>query len=85
MPKTLAATDLTIEGLHTQTDETGAINGLTATVNVAYGESRAREEFDLWAELTATQKSNFQAVYDRLNLRRYRMVQLCDQQDQRGR
>ena len=69
MPKTIAATDLTVEGLRVQTDEAGTVNGLAATVNVAYGGSRAREEFDLWAELTATQKSNFQAVYDRLSQR----------------
>ena len=69
MPKSLTATDLTIEGLSIQTDEAGAVTRLTATVNVAYGETRAREEFDLWAELTATQRSNFQALYDRLTQR----------------
>ena len=69
MPKTITATNLTVEGLRIQTDAPGTVTGLVATVNVAYGESRAREEFDLWAELTATQKSNLQAVYDRLSQR----------------
>ena len=69
MPKSLTATDLTIEGLSIKSDEAGTVHGLAATVNIAYGETRAREQFDLWAELTATQKSNFQAVYDRLSQR----------------
>ena len=39
---------------------------ILATVNVAYGGTKVREEFDLWAELTATQRTSFQAMYDRL-------------------
>ncbi len=69
MPKSLTATDLTVEGLTIQSDETGTINGLTANVNVAYGETRAREEFDLWGELTASQRTAFQGVYNRLTQR----------------
>ena len=69
MPKNITATDLTVETMHIQTDTTGAVTSLSATVNVAYGEARVREEFDLWAELTATQRNNFQAVYDRLTQR----------------
>ena len=69
MPKSLTATDLTIEGLSIQTDEAGAIAGLTATVNVSYGGTRSREEFDLWAELTVSQRTAFQGLYDRLTQR----------------
>lgn len=64
MPKNLIATDLAVEALRIQTDEAGAVTGLTATVNVAYSDTRAREEFDLWAVLTATQRSNFQKLHD---------------------
>ena len=66
MPKNITATDLTVEGLSVQTDETDAVVGLNATVNVAYGETRVREEFDLWTELTGAQRSNFQDIYDTL-------------------
>ena len=66
MPKSPSATDLAIEGLSVQTDGAGAATGLTAGVNVAYGQSMVREQFDLWAELTASQRTSFQAVYDRL-------------------
>lgn len=69
MPRSLTATDLTIEGLSIQTDTAGAVTGLTTTVNVTYGASRVREKFDLWAELTATQRNNFQTLYDRLTQR----------------
>lgn len=67
MPKNLIATDLAVEALRIQTDEAGAVTGLTATVNVAYNNTRAREEFDLWAVLTATQRSNFQKLHDVLS------------------
>lgn len=69
MPKSLTATGLTIEGLSIQTDDTGAVRSVSATVNVAYGETRVREEFDLWAELTATQRNSFQTLYDKLTQR----------------
>ena len=39
---------------------------LSAFVNVDYGEARTREQFDLWAELTASQRTAFQELYDRL-------------------
>ncbi len=64
MPKNLIATDLAVEALRIQTDEAGAVTALIATVNVAYSDTRAREEFDLWAVLTTTQRSNFQKVHD---------------------
>ena len=38
MPKTITATDTAIESLAIQIDETGAVTGLTAVVNVGYGE-----------------------------------------------
>ena len=67
MPKNLIATDLAVEALRIQTDEAGAVTALTATVNVAYSDTRAREEFDLWPVLTATQRSNFQKIHDVLS------------------
>ncbi len=69
MPKTLTATDLTIEELTMQTDESGTVVGLEATVNVAYSGTRAREQFDLWAEFTTTQRNSFQGMYDKLTQR----------------
>ena len=69
MPKSITATDVTIENLTVQADENGAVTGLTANANVAYGETRVREQFDLWAELTATQRTALQGVYDRLTQR----------------
>ena len=66
MPKSITTTDVVIESLSVQADETGTVTGLTATVNVAYGETRVREHFDLWAELTASQRTGFQGMYDRL-------------------
>ena len=69
MPKSVTATDLAVEGLSILADETGAVTGLTATVNVAYGDTRAREQFDLWAELTASQRTAFQGLYNRLTQR----------------
>ncbi len=69
MPKSLVATDLAVEGLGIQTDETGNVTGLAATVNIAYGETRVREQFDLWSELAAGQRTAFQALYDRLTQR----------------
>ena len=65
MPKSITATSLNVERLVFSTVG-GTIDGLVASVNVAYGEIRVREEFDLWAELTAGQRSSFQALYDRL-------------------
>ena len=47
----------------------GTVTRLTATVNVAYGKTGVREEYDLWAELTASQRTAFQALYDRLTQR----------------
>ena len=66
MPKSIIATDLTVESLSMQTDEAGTLVGLTAHVNVAYGEARVREQFDIWAVLTESQRADFQTVYDTL-------------------
>ena len=41
MPKNLIATDLAVEALRIRTDEAGAVTGLTATINVAYSDTRA--------------------------------------------
>ena len=69
MPKTITATDTAIESLAIQIDETGAVTGLTAVVNVSYDEAKVREQFDLWTELTASQRTAFQALHDRLTQR----------------
>ncbi len=66
MPKSITATDLTVESLSMQTDEASTLVGLTAHVNVAYGEARVREQFDIWSILTDSQRTYFQAVYDTL-------------------
>ena len=69
MPKNLIAADLTVEELSIQTGGSGNVTGLTATVNIDYGETRVREQFDLWAELSASQRTSFQGVYDKLTQR----------------
>lgn len=67
MPKSITATDLIVESLSMQTDPDGSgLVGLTAHVNVAYGEARVREQFDIWSVLTDSQRAYFQAVYDTL-------------------
>ncbi len=69
MPKSIIATELAVEALSIRSDAGGTVTGLIATVNVDYGGTRAREEFDLWAELTATQRTSFQGMYDKLTQR----------------
>ena len=69
MPKNLIAADLTVEELSIQSDGSGKVTGLTATVNVAYGEARIREQFDLWAELSTSQRTSFQGMYNKLTQR----------------
>ncbi|MFH1140250.1 MAG: hypothetical protein V1724_00955 [Chloroflexota bacterium] len=66
MPKSIIATDLVVESLSMQTDEASTLVGLMAHVNVAYGEARVREQFDIWSLLTDSQRAYFQAVYDTL-------------------
>ncbi|MEK7778296.1 MAG: hypothetical protein AAB303_06705 [Chloroflexota bacterium] len=66
MPKSIIATDLTVESLSMQTDEASTLVGLTAHVNVAYGEARVREQFDIWLGLTNSQRAYFQEVYNTL-------------------
>ncbi len=66
MPKSITATDIVVESLSMQTDEASTLVGLTAHVNVAYGEARVREQFDIWSILTDSQRAYFQAVYDTL-------------------
>ncbi len=69
MPKSITATDLSVEVLGILVDDAGAVTALTATVNVDYDGARVREEFDLWAELTASQRTTFQAMYNKLTQR----------------
>ena len=64
MPKNLTATDLVIESLSAQADATGALTGLIALVNVDYDGTGVREQFDVWADRTANQRSNVQGLYD---------------------
>ena len=66
MPKSITATDLTVESLGIQADEAGILVGLTAHVNVAYGEARVREQFDIWSVLTNSQRAYFQEVFNTL-------------------
>lgn len=67
MPKSIVATDIDVESLSLQANETGAVTRLIAYVIVAYGDARVRESFDLWANLTPAQRANFQAIYDTLD------------------
>ncbi len=67
MPKSLTATGLRLENLNVQTDESGAVIGLNAGINIDYGTTSSRERFDLWAVLTTTQRSNFQKLHDVLS------------------
>ncbi len=66
MPKNITATTLMVESLNVEADESGNVTGLAANVNVAYGEARVREQYDLWAGLTAEERAAFQLVYDAL-------------------
>lgn len=66
MPKSMTATALTLESLGIQTDEASTLIGLTAYVNVAYGDTSVREQFDLWPILTDSQRAYFQEVYNTL-------------------
>ena len=66
MPKSITATGLNLESVLVGMDQSGVVNGLTAVLNVAYGDSRVREQYDLWAELSASQKAAVQGVYDTL-------------------
>ncbi len=68
MPKSITATAITVESLGIQADEAGTLVGLTAFVNVAYGETRVREQFDIWAVLADSQRAYFQEVYSTLRL-----------------
>ena len=66
MPKNLTARGLVLENLNVQTDESDAVIGLNAGININYGETSLREQFDLWAVLTSTQRSNFQEIHNAL-------------------
>lgn len=66
MPKSITATGIALESVLIGRDEVGAVNGLTALLNVGYGDSHVREEYDLWAELSASQRSAVQDLYDTL-------------------
>ena len=62
MARTAVTSDAHVEHVHPVTDA-GKVTGLVATVNYALGETRVREDIDVWASLTATQKTNAQALY----------------------
>ena len=64
MPKSLTATGLRLENLNVAEDGTGTVTGLNASVNIDYGLTSSREQFDVWVNLTATQRSNFQTLYN---------------------
>lgn len=63
MPKSITATDIVVESLSVQADEGGMVTGLVANINVAFGDTRTREQFDLWAELTESQRTAFEDVH----------------------
>ena len=69
MPKSIVATDTEIETLTFQVDATSTVTGLLAHLNVAYGETRVREELDLWAQLTPLMRTGFQTIYNTLKQR----------------
>ena len=66
MPKSITATKVEVRGLSFQVDDAGVVTGLSATLGVDYGAARNSESFDLWAELTATQRTVFQTIYNKL-------------------
>ncbi|MBI4338597.1 MAG: hypothetical protein HY680_01445 [Chloroflexi bacterium] len=66
MPKSITATSINLESIQVQRDQAGVVDGLWATLNVAYGESHVREEYDLWTELSPTQRDAVQDLYDTL-------------------
>lgn len=68
MPKSITATKAIIEDVHLIADA-GVLTGITTTVNVEYGGNHVREQFDWWAELTAPQRTQLQAIYARLTTR----------------
>ena len=65
MPKTLSATAVVLRQLDV-VDAAGVVTGLTARVLVTYGQQGQVEDYDLWANLTASQRTAFQAMYTRL-------------------
>lgn len=67
MPKSITATDIVVESLSVQADDGGTVTGLVANINVAFGDTRTREQFDLWAELTAAQRGAFDQIYQTLS------------------
>ncbi len=66
MPKSITATGINLESVLVGRDQSGAVNGLTAILNVAYGESHVREEYDLWGGLSPAQRAGVQGLYDAL-------------------
>ena len=63
MPKSITATSISLETIWVERDEVDVVQGLTAVLNVAYGESRVREEYDLWSVLSSSQKTAVQSLY----------------------
>jgi hypothetical protein len=66
MPKSIIATRITVESIRMEKAPDGAINGLTALLNVGYGNNPVREEYNLWAGLSASQRAAVQDLYNTL-------------------
>ncbi len=66
MPKSIVATDIDVESLSVKVDGASTVTGLIAYLNVAYGDAKVREQFDLWTQLNLAQRADIQAIYDTL-------------------
>lgn len=60
MAKTITATDLTVETLTIKTDDHGNMIGLETQLNVTYGDTRIREQVDIWPMLNVEQQAYLQ-------------------------
>ena len=66
MPKTLIAKNIQpISSLSFKVDK-DIVTGLTLDVEVNYGEMGCSHQLDIWADLTANQQAQAQALYERL-------------------
>ena len=67
MPKTLTATNIAqIGGFQFSLDATGTVVGLVVTAEVNYGSRGQTERVDIWPLLTAAQKTQAQALYNKV-------------------
>ncbi len=66
MPKSITATSVALEAVQVGRDEGGQVTSLTAVLNIAYGESHVREEYDLWTALSPEQRQAMQDIYETL-------------------